>query len=198
MQQLSLLRLFAFIIFLVVYSAFFDPSFQLFLTATENLKNLNLNHLYLLTFASWLIGMWGLLLFLNSTNASLRNLFWVLFIITSLINFYYFKILHAPFSINNIDKMGEVIDRFTEIDTVDLLKFLIITAAFIFFAKYIKPLGISYNKIFVIILVATVIVDITAYSWNNIPLPSIYVVIGVTLYKYMMVGLGALQQSGKR
>ncbi len=193
MQQLSLLRLFGFITFLVTYTAFLDPSFKQFLTAVENLKDMNIHYTYILSSISWLIGIWGLVLFLNSPNAALRNSTWVLFIITNLINFYYYKIFQSSFSLSNIGRVDEMAQHLTEIETMDILKFIVLTAGIILFAKYIKPLNISYNRIFVALLIATITLNLIIHSGNNIPMPSIYTVIGVIIYKYSLLIFGIAQ-----
>jgi hypothetical protein len=193
MQQLSLLRLLGFITFLITYAAFLDPSFEQFITSIENLKNMKIHYTHILSSFSWLIGIWGLVLFLNSSNTALRNSIWILFIITSLINFCYYKIFGNSFSFSNIHKIDEMFQRLSEIQAMDFLKFIGLSTAIILFSKYIKPLNISYNKVVVAFLIATVILNLAINSGNNIPMPSIYAVIGVIIYKYSLWALGVAQ-----
>ncbi len=192
MQQLSLLRLFGFIAFLVTYTAFLDPSFQQFISAVEKLKDVNIHYMHVISSVSWLIGMWGLVLFLNSPNNVLRNSIWILFVITSLINFCYYKIFKSSFSFSNINKIDEMFLRLSEVGSMEFLKFIGLSAAIILFAKYIKPLNISYNRVFVMILAATTVLNLIINSGNNIPMPSIYAVTGVIIYKYTLLisGIG--------
>jgi hypothetical protein len=196
MQQLSLLRLFGFIAFLVTYTAFLDPSFQQFISAVEKLKDMNIHYMHVISSVSWLIGMWGLVLFLNSPNNVLRNSIWILFLITSLINFCYYKIFKSSFSFSNINKIDEMFLRLSEVGSMEFLQFIGLSAAIILFAKYIKPLNISYNRAFVMILAATTVLNLIINSGNNIPMPSIYAVIGVIIYKYTLLisGIGHLKK----
>lgn len=190
MQQLSLLRLFGFITFLITYIAFLDPSFEQFITSVENLKSMKIHYIYILSSFSWLIGIWGLVLFLNSSKAAVRNLTWTLFIITSLINFCYYEIFENSFSLSNINKIDEMFQKLREIQATNFLKFIGLSIAIALFARYIKPLNISYNKIFVVLLITTITLNLVINSGNNIPMPSIYTVIGVIIYKYSLLILG--------
>ncbi len=190
MQQLSLLRLFGFITFLIIYIAFLDPSFEQFITSVENLKSMKIHYIYILSSFSWLIGIWGLVLFLNSSKAAVRNLTWTLFIITSLINFCYYEIFENSFSLSNINKIDEMFQKLREIQATSFLKFIGLSIAIALFSRYIKPLNISYNKIFVVLLIATITLNLVINSGNNIPMPSIYAVIGVIIYKYSLLILG--------
>ncbi len=187
MQQLHLIRLLTFIALLIAYSAFFDQSFQQFVTTVIHLRNLNIHYIYLLNCIGWIFGMWGLLVFLNSSNNKLRISSWILFVATSFINYSYFKILQTPVSFANIDKFNEVILRFGKIHYMESLQFIVFTAVFIIFARYLKPLSISCNTIFLIILAAIIIITITAHAGNEIPLPSIYVIVATIIYKYYIL-----------
>lgn len=189
MQQLHLLRLFGFIGFLLAHTFMFDPSFALFATACDGLVRLHFNYLHFIAGLSWLIGMWGLLLFLNSSNNKFRLMMWAVFIVSSFINFSYFRILHFAFSSSNIDQSGEILGRLSEIDGLEWAKFIGMSIAFVVVAKYIKPLNIGFNKIFSIVLIAVLVVDMAVYSGNNLPLPSMYVIASVLAGKYLLVGL---------
>jgi hypothetical protein len=190
MQQLSLLRLFGFITFLITYIAFLDPSFGQFIASVEKLKSMKIHYIYILSSFSWLIGIWGLVLFLNSSKAAVRNLTWTLFIVTGLINFCYYEIFQNSFSLSNINKIDEMFQKLREIPAMSFLKFIGLSIAIALFSKYIKPLNISYNKIFVVLLIATIILNLIINSGNNIPMPSIYAVTGVIIYKYLLLILG--------
>lgn len=193
MQQINLLKLFGFVVFLFVYTALFDPSFTDFFVACENLKNLNIHYTSILTVGGWLVGMWGLLLFLNSNKNGFRISMMALFIITSLINFCFFKIIHEPFSSANLAKFDEVLLRLPEIPNIDLVKFITMSIAFVIFARYIKPLNIGFNKIFVIILACTIGIDMFVYGGNKMPLPSLYVVSTVIFFKYAVIFANLIQ-----
>lgn len=193
MHQVNILKLLGFIIALLAYSFLFDPSFTSFVESAKKLEHMNIDLPVILTALGWLMGMWGLLLFLNSGKNTLRLTVLVLFIITSMINFCFFKILGSSFSTSNIARFDEVLSRLSEIPTFELMKFIGASIIFCLILKYLKPLNISFNRVFLICLLAIIIADMLVFDGNNLPLPSLYVVCGVIANKYILIITQLLQ-----
>lgn len=193
MHQTNLLRLFSFVALLVCYCWMFDPSTTVFINASQKILNMDLNYQNIITVVSWLIGMWGLLLFLNTNKNTLRLTILSLFILTSLINFCFFKILKTSFSSANISQFDSVLARLSEIPGTELLKFIVGSAIFIVISKYIKPLAIGFNRIFLVILAGVIVTNFTIFTNSPIALPSLYVVSSVILWKYFLLLLNLIK-----
>jgi hypothetical protein len=194
MKQGYLFKLFLFVIAMLGYLYLFDPSFIRFTDSVVQVANLNLDDRHLINTSVWLLGFWGILVYLNTDKTAIRNISWAVFIIGSFVNFLYIEIIGNIISLGSAAKIWMVISDIGKVEFSELIKFIIASSALIGLSVIIKPLSISIGRWTPIILCITVAGVIFIFAGRNIALQSVYLVPGVIAYKYILIGFAQMKQ----
>lgn len=194
MKQGYLVKLFLFVISLLGYLWIFDPSFIRFADSVMHVANLDLDDRHLINTCVWLLGFWGMLVYLNTSKNIVRNISWIVFITGSFINFMYIEIVGNVISLGSAAKIWTIVSEIGKIELSELIKFIVASSALVGLSIIIKPLSISIGKWTPIVLGSTVAGVIFIFSGKNIALQSAYLVPGVIVYKYILIGLIQLKK----
>ena len=186
MSKNHLFKLLVFIALLAGHMYFYDPSLMKFINNMKELSTLKLNDTFLLNSVVWIIGFWGMVLFLNSNHRTTRISCWALFAVTSFLEFTYTRALGHTFAVHNIHLLEHALEEILPMGS-ELLLFVGLTALVITVAMTMKPLHITITRTFVVILLASLATVLIAYKGTNLVLPSFYLVPGLILYKYTIV-----------
>ena len=195
MKQGYLFRFILFVVALLGYLYLFDPSFTRFLTSVTEVINLNFADRHLLNVAIWLLGFWGILVYLNVDKKFFRISVWVVFILASFINFLSLQLLEASISISNIAKLETAFNTIGSIPLMELLKFIFFSIALVALSIAIKPLTIHINTWLPAILGVVVLAAMLIFNEKDLVLQSVYLVPGVILHKYLLVGFDWLKKN---
>ncbi|MCH9753783.1 MAG: hypothetical protein K0T99_02645 [Alphaproteobacteria bacterium] len=194
MKQDYLFKLFIFVIALLGYLYLFDPSFIRFVNSGTQVINLNFDDRHLINTCIWLLGFWGILVYLNVDKPVVRNLCWAIFIFGTFINFLYIETVGNFISLGNAAKIWSVLSDIGKMEFSELLKFIIASGSLVGLSIIIKPLSIGIGRWTPIVIGIMVAGVIFIFSGKNIALQSAYLVPGVIIYKYILSGLAYLKQ----
>jgi len=194
MKQGYLFRLFLFATALLGYLYLFDPSFTKFIHSAHEVMDLNIDDKHLLNSIVWILGFYGILAYLNSSQKIFRVSAWFVFISASLINFLHIQMMGDVFAIGSVEKISLMIGNIGSVDFSELMKFLFFSIALLGVAIVIKPLSINIGKYLSITLLILVISIMLIFKGKNIALQSAYLVPGIIVYHYVLVGFGFITE----
>jgi NADH:ubiquinone oxidoreductase subunit K len=178
----NLFKLILFVVLLLAHMYCYDPSVIKFVDNIKGVSNLKFNDSFLFNSVIWIIGFWGLILFMNSKNMIVKLVSWALFVCAASIQFGYMNILQESFSVANAGKLEHMIEHLHSIDPMELMKFIGITAAFLVMGFILRPVAPQITATFIIVLLASVTLVTIAYRGENIVLPTFYLVPVLMLY----------------
>lgn len=187
MKQAYIFRFSAFILIMVLHMYFYDPSFMKFIGNFKEIFELNFNDRFLLNSVIWLLGFWGIVLFLNSEKHVVRFSCWIIFILAAFMEFAYGAVLKEAISIENIDKAKIVFEKIPTIASMEFMKFVALTIFVVSIAIVLKPLSLTITKTFLVVLFTSIVLLFLAHKGKNIVLPSFYLVPAMFAYKYLML-----------
>ncbi len=187
MKQKYLFKLLIFILMLAAHMYFYDPSFLKFIKNVQYASELQFNDQFLLNAVIWVIGFWGIIIFLNSKNKTYRFSCWVLFVVTAFIEFAYVKVLNQSFMLDNVQQLFHVLSSVSTIAIVPLLQFLALTSLVIIIAFSLKPLDISITNTFVVMLFAALFLLLVSNKGLNMVVPTFYLIPLLIMYKYVII-----------
>jgi hypothetical protein len=186
MKQKYLFKLLLFITLLAGHMYFYDPSLTKFVSSIKEASKLKLNDKFLLNSVIWVIGFWGMVLFLNSKHKVMRFSCWTLFAFAAFIEFAYVKTIGQSFALHNIDQLDSVFEGISDVDIFDMLQFIGLTALIIIISITIKPLDIHITRTFIGVLLVALVTVLIAYKGVNLVLPTFYLIPALMLYKYII------------
>lgn len=187
MKQGYIFRLFLFITALLGYLYLFDPSLVKFIRSMQEVMNLNMEDRHFLNSIIWIIGFCGILSYLSSDQKIFRVTAWIIFIASTFINFLHIQAMGSTFSMESVVKISSLITDIGIVHFSELMKFLFFTIALVGISIMIKPLSINFGKYLSLIL-GILLVAILGLFKGNIALQSTYLVPGMILYHYLVVG----------
>jgi len=194
MKQGYLIKFIAFVGALLSYLYAFDASFIIFIESAKKVLDLDFSDKFLLNTIIWLIGFWGILVYLNVGHKAARVTMWSIFIISTFFNFIAHIAYSTNISIGNSDKVVEMISFWDHLDGIEALKFFICSAAIIALAVFIGPLSIGVVSWFPWVLVVISLVSVLFFE--DIPaLQSAYIVPTVLMHKFMLWMFNYLKES---
>lgn len=192
MKQGYIFRLFLFVTALLGYLYLFDPSFVKFIRSMQEVINLNMEDRHFLNSIMWIIGFCGILSYLSSDKKIFRVTAWTIFIVSSLINFLHIQMMGSIFSMESVAKIGSMITDIGTVHFSELMKFLFFTIALVGISIMIKPLSINFGKYLSLILVLMLVAILGLFK-GNVALQSTYLVPGMIIYHYLVVGFICLK-----
>jgi hypothetical protein len=183
--QGNIFQFFIFLIALILYLFLYDRSLELFLENVKCVIELDFSDLHLLNAILWIVGFWGMIVLLNTNNSYAKCFFWFLLIMSSAVNFAYLKINATSFSYLSAEHFTEVMSQFFDINSTDLIKFVVINGLMIVGAFFLKPLSVSLNKTIFLVMVIVLLLSFLISKGQNIQ--GMYFVPTVFCYKYLLV-----------
>lgn len=178
----NLFKLILFIVLLVGHMYFYDPSLMKFVDNMKGVSHLKFNDSFLFNAVVWIIGFWGMMLFMNSKKILLKVASWALFLCAASIEFGYMHIFKESFSVANASKIGNMIEQFTSIASMELMKFIGITAVLLVTSLILRPVAPQITATFIVVLLVSITLVTISYRGENIVLPTFYLVPVLMLY----------------
>ena len=171
-----------FISVLTLYMFIYDPSCLKFFENLKVASSLKLNDSFLFNVVIWMIGFWGMLLFMTSSNLYIKIISWLIFFITAVIEFGYINILKEHFNLSNMNKFYEMVEKFFTITPMQITKFIASSCTVLVANLLLKPAMPSITSTFMVVLILALTLVTIAYKGQGIVLPNFYLMPILLLY----------------
>jgi len=184
MKQGHLIKFILFVAALGGYLYLFDKSFGLFVESAIKVSELDFSDKFLLNTIIWLIGFWGILVYLNISHRSARITMWCIFIAATFINFVYHESNGMNLNVAGIDKVEDALYFWHDLSAVSITKFLVFSSAIIGLALFIGPLSIGIVSWFPWALISISFI-VVLFIGKGVALQSAYTVPAILIYKLL-------------